>query len=487
MPSLAYDPARGERFLEAVRSLPGYPAGESVPLRSMAFESDALLRLPTYLRHAQCDPGHPLLIVQDRTSMRRAGEDLKPKVDSLLRSAGWATELLHIEAEPSGQVHTTMAQIETVAGRLGGGRSVLALGSGTVTDIAKHACYLREQAGQGHVPFVVFQTANSVSAYTSNMAPVFVNGVKRTLPSRYPDALVCDLETLRDAPAAMTVAGVGDLLAAFVRLADWCLAFTFGFDSGFSELPQRLLGPLDELLLEHAEGIRRGDLESVSILAKLIALAGFAMSLSHSTAPLSGLEHVMSHVLDLQAESQGRPLAPHGTQVALATILVAGAYQDFLGAFRPDTLRMEACFPEISQMRNLVTETFLTIDPSGTAGEECWSDYRVKLESWHAQRDGLAERLLRWPSIQMHLQELVRKPSFLRRILEAVGSPLAFSRLTPPIDETQVRFAFLHAPLIRRRLTLGDLMLFFGMGREVLWRQLWSTWGVEQRTPLLEA
>jgi glycerol dehydrogenase-like iron-containing ADH family enzyme len=37
---------------------------------------------------------------------------------------------------------------------------------------------------------------------------------------RYPDALVCDLETLRDAPYAMTAAGVGDLLVAGVSFAD---------------------------------------------------------------------------------------------------------------------------------------------------------------------------------------------------------------------------------------------------------------------------
>jgi hypothetical protein len=40
-----------------------------------------------------------------------------------------------------------------------------------------------------------------------------------------------------------------------------------------------------------------------------------------------------------------------------------------------------------------------------------------------------------------------------------------------------VRFAFFNAPLIRRRLTLGDLMIFFGTPREALWRDLWHAWG----------
>ena len=167
------------------------------------------------------------------------------------------------------------------------------------------------------------------------MAPTFVDGVKRTLPSRYPDVLICDLETLRDAPRSMTVAGVGDLLAAFGSYADWWLAYRLGMDHTYTEFAQTLMGPLDEIFHEQAPGLREGTLESTAVLAKLIALGGLAMSLSHATAPLSGFEHVMSHVLDLVAEQSRRPLAQHGTQVALTTLLTTAAYQIFLDEFDP--------------------------------------------------------------------------------------------------------------------------------------------------------
>lgn len=68
------------------------------------------------------------------------------------------------------------------------------------------------------------------------MSPTFVDGVKRTLNSRYPDALICDLETLRDAPTEMTVGGVGDMLAVFVSFPDWLLAHRLGMDDTYSEL-----------------------------------------------------------------------------------------------------------------------------------------------------------------------------------------------------------------------------------------------------------
>lgn len=122
------------------------------------------------------------------------------------------------------------------------------------------------------------------------MAPTFVDGVKRTWPSRYPDVLICDLETLQDAPRSMTVASVGDLLAAFGSYADWWLAYRLGLDDTYTGFAQTLMGPLDEIFLDQAQGIRAGTLESMSVLAKLIALGGLAMSLSHATAPLSGYE-----------------------------------------------------------------------------------------------------------------------------------------------------------------------------------------------------
>jgi glycerol-1-phosphate dehydrogenase [NAD(P)+] len=330
--------------------------------------------------------------------------------------------------------------------------------------------------------FGLLQTANSVSAYTSNMAPVFVDGVKRTMPSRYPDVLVCDLETLRDAPLAMTVAGVGDLLASFSSYADWWLAYRLGMDPSYTPFAQTLMGPLDEILLAHTEAIQQRTLEGMALLAKLIALAGLAMSLAHSTAPLSGYEHVISHVLDLCAGpgggdplgATGRPLAQHGAQVAVATLLTTSAYEQFLGQFTPQTVDLERCHPGEPEMHKRVKTTFASLDPSGKVAAECWSDYRQKLAAWHEHRKDFTNALADWPEVRAHLKTLVRSPALALRILHAVGAPVTFSQLSPPVSETEARFAFFAAPLIRRRLTLGDLLLFTGRDRDALWANAWG-------------
>jgi glycerol-1-phosphate dehydrogenase [NAD(P)+] len=471
--TLRFDPGDGEHFKAALRGIRGYPAGEDLPIREMLFAPGALWRLPELLRLAGAAPKRPLRVVMDRTPMQREGADLKPLVLSLLGEAGWAPEPIWLEPDATGQVHTDFGQIHRVQAELAPGTAVLAVGSGTVTDIAKHAAYLcAQQAQAAPLPFVVYQTANSVSAYTSNMAPVFVEGVKRTLASRYPDVLVCDLETLRDAPAEMTAAGVGDLLAAFGSYADWWLAYRLGMDSTYTEFAQTLMGPLDEIFLTQAAAIEGRTLEGMAVLAKLIALGGLAMSLSHATAPLSGYEHVVSHVLDLCAEQAHRPLAQHGSQVALTTLLTTAAYQVFFDQFDPDEVNLEACYPSEAEMQARIERAFNPLDPSGRVAAECWADYRQKLAAWHAQRPQFEAALADWPATRAHLQSLTRPPELADRILRAVSAPLRFAELTPAPSPEEVKFAFTHAPLIRHRLTLGDLLEFLNWDTEDLWNRV---------------
>ena len=468
-----FDPGQIDQFKASIQVIPGYPAGEELSIHDMVFEAGAIWRLPELLLKAGCKPDQPLYVVMDRTHMQREGRDLKELTLRILKNAGWQAQVIWLEPDQTGQVHTDFAHIDFVKSHLQSDSAVLSIGSGTVTDIAKHACFVWQQEHNSQpLPFVVYQTANSVSAYTSNMAPTFVDGVKRTLPSRYPDLLICDLETLRDAPRSMTVAGVGDLLAAFGSYADWWLAHRLGLDNSYTVFAQTLMGPLDEIFLEQAEGLQKGTLESTAILAKLIALGGIAMSLSHATAPLSGYEHVISHVLDLVAECRGRPLAQHGTQVALTTLLTTAAYQTFFQEFEPTEVNLDRCYPTDAEMKTRITETFASLDPTGKVAAECWSDYKIKLAAWHAHRVDFSEALRDWDGIQSQLRSLIKGPEVAAHILKSISSPVTFADLTPSPTESEVRFAFQNASLIRHRFTLGDLLLFLNWDQNMLWTKI---------------
>src|SRR6185436_15409868 len=214
--------------------------------------------------------------------------------------------------------------------------------------------------------------------------------------------------------------------------------------------------------------------ESVAMLAKLIALGGLAMSLSHATTPMSGFEHVVSHVLDMQAEIEHTPLAVHGSQVALATLAGTEMYYRFLSDFEPASINLDDCYPSMETMKARIEANFRTIDPSGKAGAECWADYRQKLEKWHAHRKDFESVLKDWHSIRSDLAAETRSPEVILQILQAVEAPMKWSQLTPSIDEKQAHFAFINASLMRKRLTLGDILIFTNWDRESLWKEIWS-------------
>jgi glycerol-1-phosphate dehydrogenase [NAD(P)+] len=476
MKTLPYDPADGVEFWDAIRKLPGFPAHETMPIKEMIFESNALFRITEVLKTVGAQQNAPLIVIMDETPMQRSGEDLKELILRTLKNEGWEIQVTWMRADESGQVHTDMPHIREVQSSLSRRCSVLSVGSGVVTDITKHGCFLYGQETGESVPFAVYQTANSVSAYTSNMAPTFVDGVKRTLDSRYPDALICDLETLRDAPAEYAAGGIGDMLAVFVSFPDWYLAHCLGMDSTYSELAKNLVGPLDEILLAHAEGIKNGEMKSVAVLAKVISLGGLAMSLSHATTPMSGFEHVMSHVLDLQAEINHAPLTVHGSQVALATLAGTEMYHRFLSNFDPTAVKIEDCFPTMDSMKERIFANFGTLDPSGKAGAECWADYQQKLEKWHAHRADFAVALRDWNSLRTELLKETRSPNAILQILQKAGAPMRWSQLKPAIREEEARFAFMNASLMRKRLTLGDILIFIESDRESIWENIWQTY-----------
>jgi glycerol-1-phosphate dehydrogenase [NAD(P)+] len=473
--TLPYDPANGDAFWSDIRRIPGCPEiGQERLVGEMIFESGALFKLPDVLRRAGADPKRRLLVVMDPTPMRRGNDDLKPLVLRVLKDASWKPEKLELKSAWGEQVHADLNQVSAVEVCLNSETDVVSIGSGTVTDVTKQACFNFEEKTGIRPVYVAFPTANSVGAFISNVASILIRGVKRSIPSRLPDALVYDLETLRDAPYAMTVAGVGDMLVGFVSLPDWLIANRLGMDPTYTEFPRILVGQPDKIFLENASRIRKGSLEGVAVLAKFLAAAVLGMSMLHVSTPLSGYEHIISHMIDQQAEAEGIPVGIHGTQVILAAMVVGEAYRNFINEFDPEQVKIENCYPEKSVMKQRIEKTFALLDPSGGAAAECWSEYSIKLESWYENRPAFKEFLEGWGEIRKDIEIYLVPVERIARILTDLGSPRRFDELDTPVDESKVKFAFMNAPFIRSRVTFGDLLIFLNWDREALWQKAWA-------------
>ncbi|MDP8931510.1 MAG: iron-containing alcohol dehydrogenase [Actinomycetota bacterium] len=299
--------------------------GQPLRLSRVACRAEALNVLPEMLH------GWPqVLIVEDDTDMRRGDNDLKPLVHQLLEGHGFEVAVVELRGSEGEALSTTPQHISRVVGELRSGQAVLALGSGTITDITKHAVYLYESEPGRSPPLLVgVPTANSVVAYASSLAVVLKGGVKRTLPSRLPDALVLDTQTLGDAPYAYRLGGVGDCSVVMTSFADLYLASVTGMGR-WSDTSWEVVQDLRVLFLGRSPTLADRGIVGAEVLGKAITLGGIAMTYAGESAPLSGYEHVISHMLDMSARHFGRPVGNHGSQCGLGTMLTAVAYQRLL-------------------------------------------------------------------------------------------------------------------------------------------------------------
>ena len=458
-----------KRWLAAQDDLQG--ALRPIDIDEILIGPSALMELPVVLQRAGVAKGASVLFVLDETPMLRDDVDLKRFARDLLYVAGYDESAVWLEGDEYGLVHADYDHVEGVLwdlehGQMGTGASaVIALGSGTITDIAKHAAYLYDQRhpDQPRMVYICCPTANSVTAYAANMAVLLKDGVKRTIPSRYPTAIVADLRVLASAPKEMTVAGLGDCCARFVAYGDWYLASALGLVDYYSEVPLALLDNLDSILLENAAGIGQRTTDGEAVVMRALLLAGIAQSIVNMSAPISGTEHVISHVLDMIADHYQRSLALHGAQVGVATITAAGLYQRFLDTFDPTAVNIDACYLDDEQLRAYIRRIFRSIDPSGAMARECWSDYSKKLALWRQNRPQFEQFCAQWQEVHRpKLASLVRGPEIVRRILERAGAPLTCEALEPPISQKEYDFAVQNGHFIRARFVLGDLLYFLG-------------------------
>ena len=172
-----------------------------------------------------CRPGD-VLVVMDHTPMRRRGADLKASVVAALSERfGTRSAVLGAAGE---ELHADEAASAELDAYLPGVGCIVAVGSGTITDLAKDASMRAND-----IPFVVVQTAASVNAFSDDMAVLLRDGVKRTVPSRWPDVVIADVDVLASTPHGMHLAGFGELCSMFTAPADWYLAHATGMDDTF--------------------------------------------------------------------------------------------------------------------------------------------------------------------------------------------------------------------------------------------------------------
>jgi glycerol-1-phosphate dehydrogenase [NAD(P)+] len=430
---------------------PARPVG----LRAVDVGADALLRLPAMIRAIAAAPAGRIVVLSDAVPKKRLGEEATALVTSLLSGAPGFGEVHRVTVpEGPGGVHADERTVAAAAAAAGRDASVIVtVGSGTVADIGKAVtARLRDPA------HVIVQTALSVNGYADDQSVLLIDGVKRTTPTRWPDALIADTQLLAEAPLPLNLAGVGDLLAMFTAPADWRIAGLLGMDDRYAEDIVAMVREHGPAVLRAAPLLREADAAAIELTAKVLTLSGVAMGLAGTTAPASGAEHTVSHLLEMAAARQGRPSAYHGAQVGAAAVLAALVWRHVRRRVRAGA-RLMRC-PSEDQMRPAVWQAFSPLDPSGAMAEECWRGYQRKLARWR-ERHGDADQLD--PAHLDDAARLLEEPAVLRAALRRSGAPARMAQLDPPVDAQTARWALANCHLMRDRFTVVDLACLLGV------------------------
>jgi glycerol-1-phosphate dehydrogenase [NAD(P)+] len=393
-----------------------------------------------------------VVVIADTRPMDAPHGEVKTMVAGLLEAAALPVRRV-VVGDDDGVTHADVTTIDAAVNASADAGLLVSVGSGTVADIGKAVCAALED-----VPHVVVQTAASVNGFADDQSVLLIDGVKRTVATRWPDRLLIDTDVIARAPVELNRAGLGDLLATYTGPADWLLARLVGQDPSYSTAAVAVARSHVDAVLDAAAGIDAADPDAIDNLAAALTLSGIAMGVAGRTAPGSGMEHTVSHLIEM-AQDGSEAAALHGAKVGVLSVLAAMLWGRVRVLMR-DGGHAALRFPDGAALRPRVLGAFAELDPSGRTGEECWRAYSLKLERWHAARERLADLPEQWPEFDAELDALLTEPARLVHALRAAGAPRRLRELG--VDGETARWALSNCQLMRDRFTVADLAFFLG-------------------------
>ena len=452
------DPTDLDGLRQALKPLD--PEGRLKPLglKRVVISGTAHLEVAAALREALGRPSSAsVVILTDKTPILRAGERLSALVASQLAD-GFSARLACLD-DGHDNLHADETVLAMAAEKAKGADAIVTIGSGTMTDIGKIAA-----DRNGGIPHVAVQTAASVDGFTDNVSVILRNGVKRTVPSRWPTLVLADVVTIGTAPLKLNTAGFGEAISLFTAPADWYLSSLLGLDSTFHPAALAMLQAAAAEPPGWSSGLATGEPASIRELTRLLAVRGIVSGVADTTACLSGVEHVISHMLDLHHAAHHEAIGLHGAQVGVASLIAAKLWRRAIETdlIRPGLLNK----PDIAKIEARIEKAFSHLGPGIV--EECQRDARAKHAKVIANWDRFVSVTGDWQRHAAAFGKLVLPAEALRSALSSSGGPSAFQKLDPVIPPGLARWATANCFLMRNRFNLVDLLDMMGLWTDEL-------------------
>lgn len=197
---------------------------------------------------------------------------------------------------------------------------VIAVGSGVINDLGKIV------AAISHLPYIIVGTAPSMDGYASATSSMTRDGLKISLPTKGADVIIGDTDILCQAPLKMMKSGLGDMVAKYVSICEWRIANVITGEYYCEQIAQLVRDALKQCV-DQAEGLLRREESAVRAVFEGLVISGVAMNYAGLSRPASGLEHYISHCLDMRFVEFGTPMDLHGIQCAVGTLAALRLYE----------------------------------------------------------------------------------------------------------------------------------------------------------------
>lgn len=311
---------------------------------------------------------------------------------------------------------------------------LVAIGGGTIHDLTRYA------ATEYDIPFVSIPTAASVDGYAANVAALTWDGLKRTVAGVSPRWILADTDIFSAAPSRLTASGVSDFLGKYISILDWKIAHLVTGEyicEEVCDLLEKALRDVSRVL----EDIRFGNKDAIEKLMYALLLSGLCMQMVESPRPVSGAEHMVSHLWDLNVLNE-KTNALHGEQVGLGLLIVTDYYKKLGYAIRHKKVTVKSETAKGLEM-SLLEHTF---GKKGLLEGILTENTPNPLENIDLEE--LEEQL---PEIEDLIDDLPDADDMYAKLHDA-GCVHEISNLG--IDKEKVELTLQSSPYVRNRLTL---------------------------------
>ena len=205
---------------------------------------------------------------------------------------------------------------------------IIGIGSGVINDLGK---ILSNVSGR---KYIIVATATSMDGYASATSSMAMDGLKVSLNSRCADVIIGDTDVLKNAPEYMLRAGLGDMLAKYVSIAEWRISHVITGEYYCEKIAQLIRDALKKCV-DNAAGLMKREEEALEAVFEGLVISGIAMAYAGVSRPASGVEHYFSHVWDMRGLEFGTQVDLHGIQCAVATLHAVKLYE-IIKEYTPD-------------------------------------------------------------------------------------------------------------------------------------------------------